>query len=442
MVLESIMICLDNSEWMRNGDYSPSRFEAQNETVNYLSSAKTQGNPETNIGFLSMAGKRIDVHMTPTRNLGAIMTSLQKEVKIGGKSNFVGGLKTAQLVLKNRQNKNQKPRIIMFVGSPVDDDTKELVKLAKTFKKNSIAVDIINFGAENTANDNPEKIEQFIQACNSTDNSHLVNIPPGPHVFSDLVLTSSIMMESPGVMPQHSGGGGVVGAGNQAVDPNTDPELAMVLKMSMEEAKQKDKKSTDTKPAAKPPASASASAPASASAAPFSSTPAAVPTSSTPAPAPASSTPGAASSSSSMGIYIMEEDGMSEADLAQAIAMSMGASGGDAEPAPTPAPSATSATVAPSVAPTPAMTPAPIPATASTPSSAMDDVQTTGDDLKEVLRDKDFLKEILGGVGNEQLEIDDIISKLTGDDEEGNKEDQDKNKKKDDKSKPWTQKIK
>jgi len=436
MVLESIMICLDNSEWMRNGDYSPSRFEAQNETVNYLSSAKTQGNPETNIGFLSMAGKRIDVHMTPTRNLGAIMTSLQKEVKIGGKSNFVGGLKTAQLVLKNRQNKNQKPRIIMFVGSPVDDDTKELVKLAKTFKKNSIAVDIINFGAENTANDNPEKIEQFIQACNSTDNSHLVNIPPGPHVFSDLVLTSSIMMESPGVMPQHSGGGGVVGAGNQAVDPNTDPELAMVLKMSMEEAKQKDKKSTDTKPAAKPPASASASAPASASAAPFSSTPAAVPTSSTPAPAPASSTPGAASSSSSMGIYIMEEDGMSEADLAQAIAMSMGASGGDAEPAPTPAPSATSATVAPSVAPTPAMTPAPIPATASTPSSAMDDVQTTGDDLKEVLRDKDFLKEILGGVGNEQLEIDDIISKLTGDDEEGNKEDQDKNKKKDDKSKP------
>jgi len=184
MVLESIMICLDNSEWMRNGDYSPSRFEAQNETVNYLSSAKTQGNPETNIGFLSMAGKRIDVHMTPTRNLGAIMTSLQKEVKIGGKSNFVGGLKTAQLVLKNRQNKNQKPRIIMFVGSPVDDDTKELVKLAKTFKKNSIAVDIINFGAENTANDNPEKIEQFIQACNSTDNSHLVNIPPGPHVFS------------------------------------------------------------------------------------------------------------------------------------------------------------------------------------------------------------------------------------------------------------------
>ncbi|TYI69242.1 hypothetical protein E1A91_D08G141200v1 [Gossypium mustelinum] len=29
MVLEATMICIDNSEWMRNDDYSLSRFEAQ-----------------------------------------------------------------------------------------------------------------------------------------------------------------------------------------------------------------------------------------------------------------------------------------------------------------------------------------------------------------------------------------------------------------------------
>mgnify|MGYP001040067517 CR=1 FL=1 len=41
------------------------------------------------------------------------------QVKIGGESNFLGGLKVAQLALKNRPNKNQRQRIIMFVGSPV-----------------------------------------------------------------------------------------------------------------------------------------------------------------------------------------------------------------------------------------------------------------------------------------------------------------------------------
>ncbi|GJX02183.1 26S proteasome non-ATPase regulatory subunit 4 [Tanacetum coccineum] len=29
MVLEATMICVDNSEWMCKGDYSPTRFQAQ-----------------------------------------------------------------------------------------------------------------------------------------------------------------------------------------------------------------------------------------------------------------------------------------------------------------------------------------------------------------------------------------------------------------------------
>ena len=36
------MICVDNSEWMRNGDYSPSRFLAQADAVNLICGAKTQ----------------------------------------------------------------------------------------------------------------------------------------------------------------------------------------------------------------------------------------------------------------------------------------------------------------------------------------------------------------------------------------------------------------
>lgn len=58
MVLEATVIVIDNSEWMRNGDYAPTRLEAQNDAVTILFNAKTQSNPENTVGLLTMAGKR------------------------------------------------------------------------------------------------------------------------------------------------------------------------------------------------------------------------------------------------------------------------------------------------------------------------------------------------------------------------------------------------
>jgi hypothetical protein len=49
---------IDNSEWMRNGDFTPSRLEAQNDCVTFLFNAKTSSNPENTVGLVSLAGKR------------------------------------------------------------------------------------------------------------------------------------------------------------------------------------------------------------------------------------------------------------------------------------------------------------------------------------------------------------------------------------------------
>jgi 26S proteasome regulatory subunit N10 len=43
---------------MRNGDYIPSRLEAQHDAANLLCGTKTQSNPESTVGVLTMAGKR------------------------------------------------------------------------------------------------------------------------------------------------------------------------------------------------------------------------------------------------------------------------------------------------------------------------------------------------------------------------------------------------
>ena len=256
------MLCIDNSEWARNGDYAPSRFDAQRETLNFLAAAKIQSNPETTVGLLSLAGDRVEVHISPTRSPGSIMTALAKDVRISGESaNFLSGLKTASLALKNRQNKTQRQRIILLAGSPVRDDVRELIRLAKGFKKNSVAVDVINFGAENAANENAEKWEQFIEAVNAGDNSHLVNIPPGPHILSDMVLSSAIMQEEgrggAGGVGGASGSGG--GGGGFDIDPNQDPEMAMAIRMSMEEERARQQRMTgETAGAAAPAATAAA----------------------------------------------------------------------------------------------------------------------------------------------------------------------------------------
>ncbi|GAB5360730.1 hypothetical protein AAMO2058_000652500 [Amorphochlora amoebiformis] len=254
MPLEAVMVCMDNSEFQRNGDYSPNRLIAQRETINHISLSTTETNMESTVGLLTMGG-RATVLCAPTRNLGNLMSEL-KDVKISGKCDFVAGIKTAQLALKNRQNKNQHPRIIVFVGSPIEAEIKKLTKLGALLKKNSFAVSVINFGKENAQNNNVEKLEAFIGAVNNDGNSHLVNVPPGPHILSDMVVSSPILGNAPPpsgfggapvVSSTSSGGGNVVTGGGLAVPgaAGNDPEQAMLayaMRISMEEARDKEQK--------------------------------------------------------------------------------------------------------------------------------------------------------------------------------------------------------
>jgi len=238
------MVCLDNSEWMRNGDYIPTRLDAQQDAANLVSNAKTQQNPENTVGVLSMAGSGRHSGATllasPTDDMGKILASLHG-VKIAGKLNFLEGVQVAQLALKHRRNKNGGQRIVLFVGSPIDADAKSLVKAAKLLKKNNIAVDVVSMGE---TEDNREKIQEFVDTVNSNDNSNLITIPPGV-MPSDVLISSPVIQQD---MANTGGAGGDFGSGAAAaptggdagmqdlgVDPNLDPELAMALRVSMEE---------------------------------------------------------------------------------------------------------------------------------------------------------------------------------------------------------------
>ena len=57
MPLEATMLIIDNSEYMRNGDYLPTRFEAQADAVNVVFQTKIDSNAESTVGIMTMAGK-------------------------------------------------------------------------------------------------------------------------------------------------------------------------------------------------------------------------------------------------------------------------------------------------------------------------------------------------------------------------------------------------
>ena len=87
-------------------------------------------------------------------DVGRILTKLHN-LQPAGKSNFATGIKIAHLALKHRQGKNHKMRIVVFIGSPMPDLPKDLVKVAKKLKKEKVNVDIISLGEVTNQNQFP-----------------------------------------------------------------------------------------------------------------------------------------------------------------------------------------------------------------------------------------------------------------------------------------------
>ncbi|KAF9443683.1 hypothetical protein P691DRAFT_808467 [Macrolepiota fuliginosa MF-IS2] len=250
MPLEATMMIIDNSEYMRNGDYQPTRFHAQTDAVTTVFQTKIDSNPENTVGVMTMAGKGPEVLVTHTKDIGQILQGLHvASSKVGGEIDIPTAIAIAQLALKHRENKNLRQRIIVFVGSPLDgqaSDEKSMVKLAKKLKKNNVAIDVACFGdgIEETSEDGKTVLRTFVESANSGDNSHLVIIPPSSRLLSEQVATSAILAADRGagipdeLIPRDGPAAGTSSTNEFefGVDPSIDPELAMALRMSMQEA--------------------------------------------------------------------------------------------------------------------------------------------------------------------------------------------------------------
>jgi len=135
MTLESTVICVDNSEFSRNGDFTPSRLGAQQDMLNTVARAKMRMNPENDVALLAFGGLKPRLINTLTPDTNKILAGFAELTYEGDQNNFGTAIKTAHLALKHRQSKNHRQRMVVFLCSPLMETEAELVKIAKKIKK-------------------------------------------------------------------------------------------------------------------------------------------------------------------------------------------------------------------------------------------------------------------------------------------------------------------
>lgn len=355
MPLEATVLALDNSEWMRNGDFIPSRMEAMRDAANLVCDIKVKQNPESSVGLVAGGGESPKVLCSCTQDAAVLLTAVA-DLRIQGKFDFSRSLQVAALALKHRRNKNGAQRMVIFVGSPIADDNQKLVKLGKNLKKNNVAVDVVLMG-ESDAND--DKLKAFIEAVDKSSNSHLIVVPTGV-LPSDVLLSSPVLTEDMGDAAGGGEGGRVGGGGGQAfaeyggINPEFDPELAMALRASLEEERAKQEREAAAAAAAagasgSESGGAAGAAPASASSAAGAAAelpedmPPLLSGAAAPKPAEEAKPAAATTSSSSAAAASSSAELDEEALLQQALLMSMSDTGAQGETSSAPAASAQAA---------------------------------------------------------------------------------------------------
>ena len=181
------------------------------------------------------------MRLTQTNNIGDLINAINS-CQINGDGDVLTAIKVAQLSLKHRKNKAQKQRIILFVGHPVTGDKDDFEDVGMRLKKNNLSIDIINFANP----DNVSLLQSIVESANSGSDDqptcHFLDVPQGVTAIMDVLITSPILQ--PDDMGMGGGAGGEPGAvadssdpmANLGFDPNMDPELAMAIRLSMEEA--------------------------------------------------------------------------------------------------------------------------------------------------------------------------------------------------------------
>lgn len=269
---------------MLNGDFVPSRLEEQEEAVRQYFLYKKRKHPDNTIGLMTMTGS-LGIKQQPSADAASKADAVQPRVpapmvlasltgdqgkilralhtlrphaslpppppSMTGTSgrlarpmesmlpyeNVLESLRIGQLALKHRQNPSQAQRLVLFISAGLaglDDASNEekwrseLQGVARSLKKNNVALDVVHF-THVAASPSHVFLDELVTAVNNVDNSSIVHLLPEVGSLADRLLMLPLFGH--GSQPDGIGAPGF----DFGVDPDLDPELALALKMSLEE---------------------------------------------------------------------------------------------------------------------------------------------------------------------------------------------------------------
>lgn len=238
MVREACVIVVDNSECSRNGDFSPTRLVSQVDAAHLLCGGKLNSSPETTVALMSSAGDRPTVHVTLTDDMGKVLSALAA-FRAKGESHLLSALQVAKMVLKHRQDKSLKQRIIIFVCSPIQEKPAELKRFGGQMRKQGVAIDIVSFG---TVERNHEALAALHEGVDKKGNTALLEVQGGILADQTQALAygsgngggegEASGMDVDGGGEARGGGGGAAGMELDGLDPSLDPELVEAIRAS------------------------------------------------------------------------------------------------------------------------------------------------------------------------------------------------------------------
>ncbi|GKA53950.1 26S proteasome non-ATPase regulatory subunit 4 [Tanacetum coccineum] len=184
MVNEVAIICMDTSSWMEH--YTSDRFLGQIDAIGVYCEKYLQTHPENYVGVLAMGGEnppglplsfhsyRISDVVEPTKDLSLIMSRVRDFVNVGGSTLLVTPLTWGSYHL-NEKYENHLKRMVVFAGGPIEDSHKEYTKLGTKLKERGVALDVVNFGAQQLGY-KKHQLLVILAAANNNDNTRMLDL--------------------------------------------------------------------------------------------------------------------------------------------------------------------------------------------------------------------------------------------------------------------------
>ena len=178
--LQAVIILFDNSMTTIDGDFAPTRIDAQKTTVEVLASAFIRGNRETVVGFGTLSGA-CGVQISLTHDLRKLRDYLDK-VRRDGTVHFERAVKCALFALRHRPRDISFRHLIIILGSKHDLTEAAATELAQLVNKEGVVLDFVVLGDDGI---DMGPLDKFAEGLGS--GSRYVKVPKSSAFLCDTV---------------------------------------------------------------------------------------------------------------------------------------------------------------------------------------------------------------------------------------------------------------